>query len=69
MFVSDHVGVVKISVFNTSSGKMIHSFSQRVNIGTTFVTITESESWPNGLYLIRAILDDQILNQKMIIAH
>ena len=68
MFINDHTTIAKIGVFNTSSGKMIHSFSSRLEIGTTFVSIPESQSWPNGLYLIRAVVDDQILNQKMILA-
>jgi len=69
MFVSDHSTIAKIGVFNTSSGKMIHSFWSRLEIGTTFISILESQSWPNGLYLIRAVVDDQVLNQKMILAH
>jgi hypothetical protein len=69
MFLSDHSTIVKIGVFNTSSGKMIHSFSRRIEPGTTFITIAESQSWPNGLYLIKAVVDDLVLNQKMIVAH
>ena len=69
MFISDHSTVVKIGVYSTSSGKMIHTFSQRIETGTTFITISESQSWPNGLYLIKALIGDQVLNQKMILAH
>ena len=69
MFISDRTAVVKIGVFNTSSGKMIHAFSQRLEIGTSFVTIPESQAWPNGLYLIKAVIGDQVLNQKLILAH
>ena len=69
MFVCDHGSIAKIGVFNSSSGKMIHSFSYRIEIGTTFIEIPESQSWPNGVYLIRAVVEDQILNQKMIVAH
>jgi hypothetical protein len=69
IFISDHNSTIKIGVFNSSSGKLVHSVSKRIEIGTTYISIPETQYWPNGIYLIRAVVDEQIMTQKMIISH
>ncbi|HYJ38287.1 MAG TPA: T9SS type A sorting domain-containing protein [Chitinophagaceae bacterium] len=68
LFVSSDIANLKIEVFN-NSGRLVHSVSRHVNIGTSIISFPEAQSWPNGIYLIRAMVGETALTQKMIVSH
>ncbi len=68
VFGSDRASDVKISVFN-NSGRLVYSIFKNIETGTSSIVISATQSWPNGIYLVRAEAGDKILNQKMIVSH
>ena len=49
----------------SASGKLVHSVSTSIFKGSSLVTIPEVQTWPRGIYVVRASIGGEMLTQKM----
>ncbi|HYJ38288.1 MAG TPA: T9SS type A sorting domain-containing protein, partial [Chitinophagaceae bacterium] len=57
---------VQVKIYN-NAGMLHHTINTTLVKGTTVLTISEVENWPAGIYMVRAIIGDKLLTQKMIL--
>jgi len=66
VFTNDQDANLQIKIFNTS-GELIFTRSTRATKGRSIVAIPEVQQWPTGVYIVRAMLGEQMLVQKLVV--
>ena len=64
VFTSNADANLDIRIYS-ASGRLVHSVSSSIFKGSSLVTIPEAQTWPRGIYVVRANIGGEMLTQKM----
>jgi hypothetical protein len=54
-------------ILNTMNGRKLYSQKFPVTVGSNTMKIPVKEDWPDGMYILRIIMNNEIADKKLVI--